>query len=101
MEPAARKSRPFRPERSVGRVCRPAEEQRYDDRTGAERHGARAIEQAIAPNGAVTDCKLVSSSFNDAELERKVIQRVMLMNFGAKDVPPFTYPNYPIVFMPS
>ena len=63
--------------------------------------GKIVVSLTIAPNGAVTDCKLVSSSFNDAELERKVIQRVMLMNFGAKDVPPFTYPNYPIVFMPS
>ncbi|MES0872413.1 AgmX/PglI C-terminal domain-containing protein [Sinimarinibacterium thermocellulolyticum] len=63
--------------------------------------GKIVISLTIAPNGAVTDCKLVSSTFNDPDLERKIIQRVMLMNFGAKDVPAYTYPNYPITFLPS
>ncbi len=63
--------------------------------------GKVVVSITIAPSGAVTDCKLVSSTFNDADLERKVVQRVMLLNFGAKSVPPFTYPNYPINFLPS
>lgn len=63
--------------------------------------GKIVVSITIAPNGMVTDCKVVSSSFNDADLERKIVQRVMLLNFGPKDVPPFTYPNYPINFMPS
>lgn len=63
--------------------------------------GKIVISLTIAPSGAVTDCKLVSSTFNDPDLERKIIQRVMLMNFGAKSVPSFTYPNYPINFLPS
>lgn len=63
--------------------------------------GKIVISLTIAPSGAVTDCKLVSSTFNDPELERKIIARVMLMNFGAKDVPQYTYPNYPIHFLPS
>jgi protein TonB len=63
--------------------------------------GKIVVSITIAPSGAVTDCKLVSSTFNDPDLERKVIQRVMLMNFGAKAVPEFTYPNYPINFLPS
>ncbi|MEW6167150.1 MAG: AgmX/PglI C-terminal domain-containing protein [Pseudomonadota bacterium] len=63
--------------------------------------GKIVISLTIAPNGAVTECKLVSSTFNDPELERKIVQRVLLMNFGAKDVPPYTYPNYPIHFLPS
>ncbi len=63
--------------------------------------GKIVISLTIAPNGAVTDCVLVSSTFNDPELERKIVQRVMLMNFGAKDVPAYTYPNYPIHFLPS
>jgi len=63
--------------------------------------GKIVVSLTIAPNGAVTDCKLVSSTFNDPDLERKVMQRVLLLNFGAKDVPPFTYPNYPINFLPS
>jgi len=63
--------------------------------------GKIVVSLTIAPNGSVTDCKLVSSTFNDPDLERKVIQRVMLLNFGAKNVPAFTYPNYPINFLPS
>lgn len=63
--------------------------------------GKIVVSLTIAPSGAVTDCKLVSSTFNDPELERKIVARVMLMNFGAKDVPQYTYPNYPIHFLPS
>lgn len=63
--------------------------------------GKIVVSLTIAPSGAVTACTLVSSTFNDPELERKIIQRVMLLNFGAKDVPSFTYPNYPINFLPS
>jgi protein TonB len=63
--------------------------------------GKIVVSITIAPDGSVTACKLVSSSFNDPELERKIVQRVQLLNFGAKSVPPFTYPNYPINFLPS
>lgn len=63
--------------------------------------GKIVISLTIASNGSVLDCKLVSSTFNDPDLERKIVQRVMLMNFGAKNVPTFTYPNYPITFLPS
>ncbi|HEY0973661.1 MAG TPA: AgmX/PglI C-terminal domain-containing protein [Solimonas sp.] len=63
--------------------------------------GKIVVSITIAPSGAVTDCQLVSSTFNDPDLERKVVQRVMLLNFGAKAVPAFTYPNYPINFLPS
>lgn len=63
--------------------------------------GKVVVSLTIAPDGSVTDCKLVSSSFADPELESKVVQRVKLLNFGAKDVPVFTYPNYPINFLPS
>lgn len=63
--------------------------------------GKIIVSLTIAPDGSVTDCRLVSSSFGDASLESRVIQRVKLLNFGAKDVPTFTYPNYPINFLPS
>lgn len=63
--------------------------------------GKIVVSLTIAPDGSVSDCKLVSSTFNDPELERKIVQRVLLLNFGAKDVPPFTYPNYPINFLPT
>lgn len=63
--------------------------------------GKIVVSITIAPDGSVTDCTLVSSTFNDPELERKIVQRVRLLNFGAKDVPSFTYPNYPINFLPT
>ncbi len=53
----------------------------------------------IAPNGSVTSCTIVSSSFHDPELERQIMERVKLMNFGAKNVPPFTDPNYPLNYI--
>ncbi len=53
----------------------------------------------IAPNGSVTACTIVSSSFHDPDLERQILERVKLMNFGAKNVPPFTDPNYPLTYI--
>lgn len=63
--------------------------------------GKIVVSLTIAPDGSVTDCKLVSSTFGDPDLENKVVQRVKLLNFGAKNVPTFTYPNYPINYLPS
>jgi len=63
--------------------------------------GKIIVSITIAPSGEVTDCRLVSSTFNDPDLERKIIQSVMSLRFEAKSVPPFTYPNYPIVLIPQ
>lgn len=63
--------------------------------------GKIIVALTIAPDGSVTNCRLVSSNFGDAELERKIVERVKLINFGAKNVPPFTYPNYPINYNPG
>jgi len=58
--------------------------------------GVIVVSFTIQPDGSVTDCKLVSSTFADAELANKVVQRASLLNFGAKAVPPFSVPHYPI-----
>ncbi len=63
--------------------------------------GKIVLSLLIAPDGSVTRCAIVSSSFNNAELEQKILARVRLLNFGAKNVPPFSYPNYPISFLAS
>lgn len=63
--------------------------------------GKIVVSITIQPDGSVSNCTLVSSSFGDPELEQKVISRVLLLNFGPKAVPVFTYPNYPINFLPS
>lgn len=70
-------------------------------RENPDLRGKVVVRLTIAPNGSVTACELVSSELGDADLEQKVIQRVKLLNFGAKNVPEFTYPNYPIVFLPT
>lgn len=63
--------------------------------------GRIVVSLSIAPDGSVTRCELVSSSFANPALEQKLLARIRQMNFGAKDVPLFTYPNYPIDFLPS
>ncbi|MDB5971750.1 MAG: hypothetical protein JWQ90_4200 [Hydrocarboniphaga sp.] len=63
--------------------------------------GKIVISLTIAPNGSVSACQMVSSELGDPELEEKILQRVRLLNFGAKNVPAFTYPNYPIVLFPA
>lgn len=70
-------------------------------RDNPDLRGKVVVKLTIAPNGSVTACTLVTSELGDPDLERKVIQRVMLLNFGAKSVPEYTYPNYPIVFLPT
>ena len=62
--------------------------------------GKVVLSVTIGSSGKVTDASIVSSELGDPELERKIIARVMLLDFGPKDVPSFTYPNYPIRFQP-
>jgi hypothetical protein len=54
----------------------------------------------IAPDGSVSHCEIVSSTFNDPEFEQQVLHQVALLNFGAKDVPAFEVARYPIDFRP-
>lgn len=69
--------------------------------TAGMESGRIVLDLLIAPDGSVTRCSIVSSSFNNAELEQKILARVRVLNFGAKPVPPFSYPNYPISFLAS
>lgn len=63
--------------------------------------GKLVIKLTIESDGSVSACSLVSSELNNPELERKILARIQLFNFGAKAVPSYTYPNYPIIFLPS
>ena len=62
--------------------------------------GKLVLRLTIAPNGQVTMCEVVSSELNDAELERKLVQRVKLFRFEAKDVEAITTTK-PIDFFPA
>ncbi len=54
----------------------------------------------IEPSGRVTACRIISSELGDPALERKLVQRVKLLKFGAADVVTETF-NYPITFFPA
>ena len=62
--------------------------------------GKVVLRLTIAPDGTVTACEIVSSDLNDPDLEQKLVQRVMLFRFEAKDVAPVTTTK-PIDFFPA
>lgn len=58
--------------------------------------GVIVISFTIMPDGSVSNCKLVSSTFADPEVTSKIVQRASLLNFGPKAVPAYSVPHYPI-----
>jgi len=69
-------------------------------RVKPELQGKLVLEFTIAPTGEVTMCRIVSSELNDPELEQKIIARVRLFHFDAKDVESITTTK-PIDFFPA
>lgn len=65
-----------------------------------ELQGKMVLEFTIAPTGEVTACRVVSSELGDPELERKIVARVKLIRFAARDVEPMTTTK-PIEFFPA
>ena len=62
--------------------------------------GKVVLELTIAPSGEITAAKVVSSELNDAEFERKLIARIRLFKFEARDVATLTTTK-PIDFFPQ
>ncbi len=62
--------------------------------------GKIVLRLTIAPNGAVTRCEIVSSELGDQELERKLVARILMFRFEAKDVEAITTTK-PIDFFPA
>jgi protein TonB len=62
--------------------------------------GKLVLRLTIAPTGEVTFCEIVSSELGDPELEEKLVQRVKLFQFEARDVEPITTTK-PIDFFPA
>jgi len=62
--------------------------------------GKLVLRLTIAPSGEVTACEIVSSELGDEDLERKLVQRVLLFRFEARDVEPVTTTK-PIDFFPA
>jgi periplasmic protein TonB len=69
-------------------------------RDNAELQGKLVLEFTIAPNGAVTMCRVVSSELKDPELEKKIISLVRLFQFQPEDVDAVTATK-PIDFFPT
>jgi TonB family protein len=65
-----------------------------------ELQGKMVLEFTVAPSGEVTMCRVVSSELNDPELEKKIVARVRLFRFEAKDVEAVTTTK-PIDFFPA
>ena len=62
--------------------------------------GKLVLRLTIAPTGEVTFCEIVSSELEDDEFERRLVQRVRLFRFEARDVEPVTTTK-PIDFFPA
>jgi protein TonB len=62
--------------------------------------GKVVIELTIAPSGDITGARIVSTELNDAEFENKLLARIRLFKFEAKDVATLTATK-PIDFFPA
>lgn len=62
--------------------------------------GKLVLRLTIEPSGVVSNCEIVSSELQDDELKRKLVQRVKLFRFLAKDVERVTTTK-PIDFFPA
>jgi len=62
--------------------------------------GKVVVELSIAPSGDITSVRIVSSELNDPEFEAKLLARIRLFKFEAKDVAPLTTTK-PIEFFPA
>ena len=62
--------------------------------------GKLVLRLTIAPSGEVTFCEILSSELGDEDLERKLVQRIRMFRFEAKDVEAITTTK-PIDFFPA
>jgi periplasmic protein TonB len=62
--------------------------------------GKVVIELTIAPSGDITGARIVSTELNDPEFENKLLARIRLFKFDAKDVAALTATK-PIDFFPA
>lgn len=62
--------------------------------------GKLVLQLTIAPSGEVTGCEVLSSELNDPEMEQRLVQRVKMFRFEAKDVATVTTTK-PIDFFPA
>ncbi len=62
--------------------------------------GKMVISLTIAASGKITHIELISSELGDPALEKKLLRRIKMFNFGAKQADDVTV-TYPIDFLPA
>ena len=62
--------------------------------------GKVVLELVIEPDGTVSACEVLTSELGSEELITRVVRRVQLFDFGAKDVG-VTRISYPVHFLPT
>lgn len=65
-----------------------------------QKAGILVVGLTVAADGSVAECHLGTSTVDDA-LAHAALDKVRTLNFGARDVPAFTLPDYPIHFIPQ
>ncbi len=68
-------------------------------RKNAGLKGRIVFQLTIAPNGKVTDVKIISSDLNNPALEARIISRIKMFMFSPTSGGPTTI-NYPVEFLP-
>lgn len=63
--------------------------------------GKMVLELTIEPDGSVSACRVKSTDLDSPTLGQKVVARVQMFNFGAKEGVPKTTILYPIDFLPA
>ncbi|MGH8443673.1 MAG: AgmX/PglI C-terminal domain-containing protein, partial [Solimonas sp.] len=63
-------------------------------RENPDLRGVLNIGFTINPDGSIGNLRIVSGSVGDPDIDRKLLQRIQLINFGTKSVPAFTVESY-------
>jgi TonB family protein len=66
---------------------------------GVQEKGKVVVSFTVEPDGSASNIQIVSSSF-DAPLSGAVVEVVSRSDFGARNVPAFRVPKYPVVYTP-
>jgi TonB family protein len=62
--------------------------------------GKLVLKFTIEPSGAISMCEVVSSELEDPDLERKLVNRIKMFRFEAREVETITTTK-PIDFFPA
>lgn len=64
-------------------------------------HGRMVLRVVIEPDGRVSSCSVKSTDMDSPALSAEIVERVLKINFGAKEGIPAVTILYPIDFMPA